>query len=52
VVGLALVDGLFLHPKAACRWACLIGIIPLATGVTGSCGQYSVQGLGTCPMRT
>ena len=29
----------------------LLGIIPLATGVTGSCLLYSVMGVSTCPTK-
>lgn len=28
-----------------------IGIIPLATGLMGSCPLYSILGLNTCPMK-
>jgi hypothetical protein len=28
----------------------LLGIIPLATGVTGSCMLYSLLGVSTCPV--
>ncbi|MFN3302428.1 MAG: DUF2892 domain-containing protein [Roseateles sp.] len=28
-----------------------IGLVPLATGVLGSCPLYSVLGFNTCPMK-
>jgi hypothetical protein len=28
----------------------LLGLIPLATGIAGSCGLYRVMGITTCPM--
>lgn len=51
VVGLALIAGFFLYPDAAYRWAFLIGIVPLATGLMGSCGLYSLIGVNTCGLR-
>ena len=51
VVGLALIAGFFLNAEAAYRWLYLIGIIPLATGLLGTCGLYSVFGINTCRTR-
>jgi hypothetical protein len=51
VVGLALLAGFFLNAEAGYRWFYLIGIIPLATGLLGTCGLYSVFGINTCRMR-
>ncbi len=34
------------------QWIGLVGIIPLATGLIGSCPLYSLFGLRTCPMQT
>ena len=31
------------------RWFGLIGIVPLATGLLGSCPLYSMLGISTCP---
>lgn len=33
------------------HWAKLIGVVPLATGILGSCPLYSVLGISTCPIR-
>ncbi|THD84195.1 DUF2892 domain-containing protein [Aliigemmobacter aestuarii] len=51
VVGLALLAGFFLNADASMRWLYLIGIIPLATGLMGSCPAYSIFGINTCPMK-
>jgi hypothetical protein len=29
-----------------------IGVVPLLTGVVGSCPLYSIFGISTCPIRT
>ncbi|MEZ5686147.1 MAG: DUF2892 domain-containing protein [Paracoccaceae bacterium] len=51
VVGLALLAGFFLNAEATYRWAYLIGVVPLLTGLMGSCPAYSIFGLNTCPMK-
>ncbi len=51
VVGLALLAGFFLNADATYRWAYLIGIVPLLTGLMGSCPAYSLLGISTCPMK-
>ena len=51
VVGIALIAGYFLNADATYRWAYLIGIIPLATGLMSSCPLYTLLGLRTCPMK-
>jgi DUF2892 family protein len=33
------------------RWLGLIGIVPLVTGLFGSCPLYALFGLSTCPMK-
>ena len=51
IVGLALLAGFFLNSEASLRWLYLVGIIPLATGLMGSCGLYTLLGINTCPMK-
>ncbi|MDF1855482.1 DUF2892 domain-containing protein [Pseudooceanicola sp.] len=51
VVGLALIVGFFLFPDASLRWLLLIGIVPLATGLMGTCPLYSIFGFSTCPLK-
>lgn len=50
-VGLALLAGFFLNSDATYRWAYLIGIVPLATGLMSSCPVYSIFGVSTCPTK-
>lgn len=51
VLGLGLLACYFLFPEAGLRWAFLIGIVPLATGLAGSCPLYTILGISTCPMK-
>ena len=51
VVGLALIAGFFLNTDGAYRWAHLLGIIPLATGLLSTCPLYSILGISTCPVK-
>lgn len=51
LVGLALIAGFFLNPEASLRWLYLLGIVPLATGLVGSCGLYTVLGINTCGLK-
>ena len=50
VVGAALILGFFLNGDGAYSWLYLLGIIPLATGLMGSCLIYKFIGVNTCPM--
>jgi hypothetical protein len=49
IAGLALLAAFFAMPEASYRWAFLIGIVPLATGLIGSCPLYTMLGINTCP---
>lgn len=51
VVGLALLAAFFLYPEASWRYWTLIGIVPLATGLFGTCALYSLIGVSTCPAK-
>lgn len=51
VLGLILLAAFFLYPEAPYRWAFLIGLVPLATGLVGSCPLYTVLGISTCPTK-
>jgi hypothetical protein len=44
-LGLALVSLVFVGPQT--RWG-LIGLVPIATGLLGTCPLYSVFGFSTC----
>jgi len=48
VVGLALLSLVFVGPQTL--WG-LLGLVPLATGLLGSCPIYTVLGFSTCPIR-
>jgi len=49
VVGLGLLSLVFVGPQSL--WG-VIGIVPLATGLIGSCPLYTVLGFSTCPLET
>ena len=48
LVGLVLISLVFVGPKTPWGW---LGLIPLATGLIGSCPLYSVFGFSTCPVK-
>ena len=45
VVGLVLLALVFVGPKTAFGW---IGVVPLLTGLVGSCPAYTLFGFSTC----
>jgi len=51
IAGLVLIGLFFYLPEASYRWFLLIGIVPLVTGLVGSCPVYSIFGISTCSMR-
>ncbi|HHG89717.1 MAG TPA: DUF2892 domain-containing protein [Devosia sp.] len=51
VLGAVLVGVFFMFPDAGWRWLALIGIVPLATAIIGSCPIYSIFGLSTCTVK-
>ena len=51
VAGIVLLAMFFVYPDASWRWFTLLGIIPLATGLFGTCPLYSMIGLSTCPVK-
>ncbi len=52
IVGAALILGYFLNPDGAYSWLYWVGIVPLATGLIGSCPIYSILGISTCKMKS
>lgn len=46
LVGLALVSLVFIGPQTL--WG-LVGLVPLMTGLVGTCPAYSLLGIDTCP---
>lgn len=51
IVGLALIAGFFLNSGGSYSWLYLLGIVPLATGLIGSCPPYALLGINTCAMK-
>ncbi len=47
VVGLVLISLVFWGPQTNWGW---IGLVPLVTGLVGSCPAYKLLGLSTCPL--
>jgi Inner membrane protein YgaP-like, transmembrane domain len=45
LVGIGVLSLVFVGPQSNWGW---IGVVPLATGLLGSCPLYSVLGLSTC----
>jgi len=46
VIGLTLLSLVFVGPQT---WWGLLGLVPLATGLAGTCPIYSILGVSTCP---
>ncbi|AJE46272.1 YgaP family membrane protein [Celeribacter indicus] len=51
LAGLALLAGFVLDPGASLRWLYLLGLVPLLTGLFGTCPVYTLLGISTCPKR-
>jgi len=51
LVGVALLVVFFYMPEVSWRYWTLIGIVPLVTGLFGTCPLYSLLGLSTCPAK-
>ena len=47
VLGLALIALVFVGPQTAWGW---VGVVPLVTGLVGSCPAYRLIGMSTCPV--
>lgn len=47
VLGIGLITIAFVGPKTPWGW---IGVVPLLTGLIGSCPLYTLFGLRTCPL--
>lgn len=48
LAGLAIVSLAFVGPRTPWAW---LGLVPLATGLVGSCPLYTLLGISTCPTR-
>jgi len=52
IVGLALLIWFFMDQGGGFwHYAKLIGVVPLLTGLMGTCPAYSILGISTCPMK-
>ena len=49
LVGVGLLSLVFVGPQT--YWG-LLGLVPLATGLLGSCPLYTLFGVSTCPRQT
>ena len=53
IVGAALLVWFFFdNGTGALHYTKLIGIVPLLTGLIGTCPIYSILGVSTCPMKS
>ena len=50
-VGLVLLVAFFFGQGEGYRWLFLVGVVPLVTGLVGTCPLYSLFGFSTCPMK-
>lgn len=48
LAGIAVLSMVFVGPQS--MWG-LLGLIPLATGLAGSCPVYTALGISTCPVK-
>ena len=49
VVGVAAISMVFVGPQSMLGW---LGLVPLVTGLAGTCPIYTVFGFSTCPIKT
>lgn len=48
IAGIGLLSLVFVGPQTPWGW---IGVVPLLTGLIGSCPLYTLLGISTCPMK-
>lgn len=48
VAGVALLSLVFVGPQTAWGW---VGLVPLVTGLVGTCPVYSLFGINTCGIK-
>ena len=48
ILGLVLLSLVFIGPQTVWGW---IGIVPLVTGLVGTCPVYSLLGVNTCGLK-
>ena len=48
IVGLGVIGLVFVGPQSPWGW---VGLVPLVTGLFGTCPVYTLLGIRTCPRR-
>jgi hypothetical protein len=48
IAGIALIALVFVGPQTPWGW---VGVVPLVTGLFGTCPLYTLLGIRTCPRR-
>ena len=48
IVGLALIAIVFVGPQTPWGW---VGLVPLLTGLVGTCPLYTILGIRTCKLK-
>jgi len=48
LLGVGLLSVVFVGPQTAWGW---LGVVPLVTGLAGSCPLYTLFGFSTCPLQ-
>ena len=48
LVGIGLISLVFVGPQSAWGW---IGVVPLVTGLAGTCPLYTLLGISTCKVK-
>ncbi|MGB9337916.1 MAG: DUF2892 domain-containing protein [Polyangiales bacterium] len=49
IIGIGLLSLVWIGPQTAWGW---VGLVPLVTGLVGSCPLYRIFGISTCPIDT
>lgn len=49
LIGVGVLSLAFIGPATPWGW---LGLIPIATGLVGSCPLYTLFGFSTCPLKT
>ena len=49
IAGIVLISLVFVGPQTVWGW---IGLVPLVTGLVGTCPVYSLLGINTCGMKS
>ena len=48
LVGIVLISLVFVGPQSAWGW---VGVVPLVTGLAGTCPLYTLLGISTCKVK-